>query len=314
MDPEIAGYYARGLEAERLFTWGRLERVRTQELLERFLPRAPATILDVGGGPGAYALWLAGRGYAVRLIDPVELHVAQAREASARQPDAPLAGAEAGDARALPVDDRSIDAVLLLGPLYHLPEAADRDRALREALRVLRPGGVVLAAAIALFASTIDGVRNALLDEPGFEAVVEHDLRTGVHRNPRGRPEWFTTAFFHRPEQLAGEVEAAGFALEALVAIEGVGYYAGEPDAWLDDPARRAALLRAIRRVEAEPAMLGASPHLLAVGREPWPRRLIITINSIAGGFAAKPPSPTADGCHPTAVVRILARAMLVLL
>jgi ubiquinone/menaquinone biosynthesis C-methylase UbiE len=226
VDPDIAGFYALGHEAERLFTWGRLERVRTQELLERFLPPAPATILDVGGGPCAYALWLAGRGYAVRLIDPVELHVAQAREASTRQPEAPLAGAEAGDARALPVDDRSIDAVLLLGPLYHLPVAADRDRALREALRVLCPGGVVLAAAISLFASTIDGVRNALLDE-------------------------------------------AGFALEALVAIEGVGYYAGDPDAWLDDPARRPALLRAIRRVEAEPAMLGASPHLLAVGRAP---------------------------------------------
>jgi hypothetical protein len=110
-------------------------------------------------------------------------------------------------------------------------------------------------------------VRNALLDERGFEALVEHDLRTAVHRNPEARPGWFTTAFFHRPEQLAAEVEAAGFALEALVAVEGVGYYATDPGARLDDPERRERLLRAIRRVEAEPALLGASPHLLAVGR-----------------------------------------------
>src|SRR5919107_4082052 len=103
VDPEIAGYYARGLEAERLFTWGRLERVRTQELLERFLPRAPATILDVGGGPGAYALWLAGRGYAVRLIDPVELHVPQARGASAGDGGPPPARGAAGGARAAPL-------------------------------------------------------------------------------------------------------------------------------------------------------------------------------------------------------------------
>jgi SAM-dependent methyltransferase len=266
VDPEIAGFYALGHEAERLWTWGRLERVRTQELLARFLPPAPATVLDVGGGPGAYAVWLAHRGYAVRLVDPVELHLEQAREASARQPDAPLAGVEYGDARALAAADASVDAVLLLGPLYHLPDAADRDRALREARRVLRPGGVVLAAAISLFAPTIDGIRNAKLDEPGFEAVIEHDLRDGLHRNPDGRPDWFTTAFFHRPEQLAAEVEAAGFGLEALVAIEGLGHYAREPAAWLDDP-RREALLRAIRRVEAEPALLGASPHLLAVGR-----------------------------------------------
>jgi ubiquinone/menaquinone biosynthesis C-methylase UbiE len=269
MDPEIAAFYALGLEAERLSTWGRLERVRTQELLERFLPPAPATVLDVGGGPGAYALWLARRGYAVWLVDPVDLHLEQAREASARQPEAPLAAIEQADARALRAADASADAVLLLGPLYHLTEAADRDSALREARRVLRPGGVVLAAAISRFAATIDGVRKARLDEPGFEAIVEDDLREGRHRNPDGRPDWFTTAFFHRPEQLAAEVEAAGFALEALVAVKGVGEFARDPDAWLDDPRRRDVLLRAIRRVEAEPALLGASPHLLVVGRAP---------------------------------------------
>src|SRR4051794_36985064 len=109
MDPEIAAFYALGLEAERLSTWGRLERVCTQELLDRFLPPAPATVLDVGGGPGAYALWLARRGYAVRLVDPVDLHVQQAREASDRA-EAPLASIEQGDARALPAADSSADA------------------------------------------------------------------------------------------------------------------------------------------------------------------------------------------------------------
>ena len=268
MDPEIAAFYALGHEAERLWTWGRLERVRTQELLARYLPPAPASVLDIGGGPGAYAIWLARRGYAVHLLDPVELHVAQARDASGRAPDAALATAEVGDARALPAADGSADAVLLLGPLYHL-DAEDRHRALREARRVLRRGGVVAAAAISFFAPTIDGIRNAKLDEPGFEAIIEHDLVAGHHLNPDRNPGWFTTAYFHRPEQLAAEVQAAGFALDALLAIEGVGHYLAEPDAWLDDPVRREALLRAIRRVESEPALLGASPHLLAVGRAP---------------------------------------------
>jgi SAM-dependent methyltransferase len=269
MDPEIAAHYALGLEADRLSTWGRLERVRTEALLERHLPTPPATVLDVGGGPGAYAVWLARRGYAVHLIDPLELHVAQAREASARQPDAPLAGVELGDARALDVADEAADAVLLLGPLYHLPDAADRARALREALRVLRPGGVLAAAAISRFAATIDGLLKGLFDDPVFERIVERALRDGRHVNPHRRPEWFTTAFFHRPGELEAEVRAAGFALEALVAVEGVGAILPDPDAWLDDPGRRATLLRAIARVEGEPSLLGASPHVLAIGRRP---------------------------------------------
>jgi SAM-dependent methyltransferase len=271
VDPDITAHYELGLEAERLDTWGRLERERTMALLERHLPRPPARVLDIGGGPGAYAVRLAGAGYEVRLVDPVELHVAQAREASARRPEAPLAGAEIGDARALDAPDASTDAVLLLGPLYHLPDAGDRRRALAEARRVLRPGGVLAAAAISRFAPTIDGLLKRHLEDPAFEAIVEADLRDGVHRNPdpAARPEWFTTAFFHRPDEFAEEVLAAGFALEALVAVEGVGAFLADAGSWLDDPVLRERLLRALGRVEAEPSLLGASPHLLAIAVAP---------------------------------------------
>lgn len=257
-DEDITAYYDSGEEQERLSGWGRLEFVRTQELLRRYLPPAPARVVDVGGGPGAYSLWLAGLGYELRLIDPVELHVEQARAAG-------VVG-EVGDARALPLEDASVDAVLLLGPLYHLPETSDRGRALGEALRVLRPGGVVAAAAITRFASTIDGVRKGYLADPQFERIVERALHDGHHINASRRPGWFTTAYFHEPDELAGEVRRAGFDLTALVAIEGVGEWATDVDDWLDDPPRRAALLRAIERVETEPSLLGASPHLLAIG------------------------------------------------
>jgi ubiquinone/menaquinone biosynthesis C-methylase UbiE len=261
-DEEISAYYDRGEEAGRLGDWGRLERVRTQELLTRYLPPPPAVVLDVGGGPGVYAVWLAGLGYEVRLLDPMELHVSQAREAG-------VAKAQVGDARALPFADGSFDAVLELGPLYHLNEAEDRRRALEEARRVLRPGGVLAAAAITRFASTIDGLLKGLVMDPEFERIVEQDLRDGRHENPGRHPSWFTTAYFHLPDGLAAEVRAAGFDLTALVAIEGVGAWLPDIDAWLDDPARRAILLRAIARVEAEPTLIGASPHILAVGVDP---------------------------------------------
>src|SRR6185503_19281174 len=157
---DIAAFYALGLERDRLLGGqGALEFARTQVLLERYLPAPPAVIADVGGGPGRYAVWLAEHGYRVHLVDPVPLHVEQARIAARGRQGAALAGAEVGDARALRLPNESADAVLLLGPLYHLPERNERLQALAEARRVCRQGGVIIAAAISRFASTLDGLR-----------------------------------------------------------------------------------------------------------------------------------------------------------
>lgn len=112
---------------------GVLEMVRTQELLRRHLPPAPASVLDVGGGPGAHARWLSEDGYRVHLVDPVQRHLAEAEDSGC--------SVELGDARELSAADASYDVVLVLGPLYHLVEAADRRTALAEAYRVVRPGG-----------------------------------------------------------------------------------------------------------------------------------------------------------------------------
>jgi ubiquinone/menaquinone biosynthesis C-methylase UbiE len=264
LDRDIAAHYAEVPERQRLGPLN-LERVRTWELLGRHLPPPPAVVLDVGGAAGVYALPLAALGHQVHLVDPVAVHVEQAQHASGQQPQTPLASAAVGDARRLEWPDASVDAVLLLGPLYHLTDRADRVRALAEARRVLRPGGVLAAAAISRFASTCDGLLRGYLDEPGFEAIVEGDLRDGQHRNPTGRPEWFTTAYFHLPDELAGEVAEAGLRLQAVVAVEGPAWLLPDIAKRLADPARRERVLRAIRRVETEPSLLGASAHLLAV-------------------------------------------------
>jgi SAM-dependent methyltransferase len=264
LDPEIAAHYASVSEQQRLGPWSP-ERVRTWELLGRHLPPPPAVVLDVGGAAGVYALPLAAQGYQVHLVDPLARHVQQALRASAEQPDGPLASATVGDARQLDRPDASVDAALLFGPLYHLTERADRIRALVEARRVLRPGGVLAGAAISRFASTLDGLLRGYLDEPGFEAIVERDVREGQHRNPTGRPEWFTTAYFHLPEDLAQEVGEAGLRLHAVFAVEGPAWMLPDIERRLADPARRERLLAAIRRVETEPSLLGASAHLLAI-------------------------------------------------
>src|SRR5262245_42186742 len=127
-------YYNQGREQNRLLSHsGQLEFARTQELIGRYLPKPPATIYDIGGGAGIYALPLARAGYSVHLVDAMPLHIEQAGEGAKSQPDYPLAGATVGDARHLDFPDASADAVLFLGPLYHLTEAADRVTALREA-------------------------------------------------------------------------------------------------------------------------------------------------------------------------------------
>ena len=265
---EVAAYYARGLERDRLAAGpGALEFARTRTLLEQYLPPPPAVVADVGGGPGRYAVWLAERGYRVHLVDPVPLHVEQARAAARGRAGAALASAEVGDARALRLQDASADVVLLMGPLYHLPQRADRLQALAEARRVCRPGGVIIAAAISRFASTLDGLRGGYLEDPAFAAVAAGDLRDGQHRNPTDDPAYFTTAYFHRPEDLSAECSAAGLAHEATFALEGAAWLLPDLDARLGDERRRDVLLTALAALEAEPALLGVSAHLLVVAR-----------------------------------------------
>jgi SAM-dependent methyltransferase len=264
---EILDYYGQGNEEQRLTaSVGRLEWIRTWEILERHLPPPPSRVLDVGGGTGVYALPLAARGYRVHLIDPVALHVDRARTLSAAS-EAPLVGADLGDARTLDVVDSTFDVVLLLGPLYHLTTRRDRLDALAEARRVLVPGGLLLSAHISRFASACDGIRAGALRDPTFAAIVDRDLGDGVHLNPTNRVDWFTTAYFHRPEEIRSEIEEAGLRFENLLAVEGPGWMSHHLDAWIDDAAARERLLSVLRRLESEPSLIGASAHILSLAR-----------------------------------------------
>jgi ubiquinone/menaquinone biosynthesis C-methylase UbiE len=264
---EIEGYYLQSRESERLSEGrGELERLRTQAILARNLPPAPAAIFDVGGGAGIHAFPLAKQGYQVHLIDPVELHLEQAR-CYAASSGVKLESITLGDARHLDISSGSADAVLLLGPLYHLVEESDRLQALREARRILRPKGVLFAAAVCRFASLIDGLASGYFQDAEFRKIIARDLATGQHRNPMNHPAYFTTAYFHRPEDLTREVQEIGFADVQILAVEGPAWSAAQFREIWDDPAQRQSLMGFLSSMEQEPSVKGASAHLMAVAR-----------------------------------------------
>jgi len=261
LEAEILRYYQAGREAERLaapfFRW---ERIRTLDLLDRFLPPPPTVVLDVGGGAGAYAFPLAEKGYSVDLIDPVPLHIEQARERAAGRERTPR-NFQVGDARAIPCPDGAARAVLLFGPLYHLTQRHDRLTAIRETHRVLGARGVLMAVAISRFASALDGIGRGLIRDPRFVEIVLQDLATGQHRNETENFDYFTTAFFHHPDELKMELMEGGFRDPKLCAVEGPLWTVPESSS-AEEQNRLVTIMRAM---ESEPTLIGASAHIMAV-------------------------------------------------
>jgi SAM-dependent methyltransferase len=264
LEPEIESYYERGEERERLTrsARGRLEFARTQDLLRRKLPGEGLDVLDVGGATGIHSKWLAEDGHRVTLIDPVASQVKIASEL-------PGVTAVVGDARELPWDDASFDAVLLMGPLYHLMDREHRVQAIAEARRCARPGGIVAAATINRTAGWSDwllaktkGIDKGFTTEGSLRILREGDLRY-YDQNV------FTTAYLHHPGEVASEFADAGLGGAAQYAVQGFPGYIPELEKLIDDPENREHLMEGLRVIEAEPSLLGASNHLLTVATIP---------------------------------------------
>ena len=246
---------------------GVLEFALNSRTIAAYLP-AGATVLDIGGGPGRYARWLAARGHRVTLADPSPALLTLARE---HTPTAgpTLAAIVEADARDLGRwDAGSFDAVLALGPFYHLTEAANRARAAAELARVIPPSGLLFAALmprLAFLRRTIaDPVERRHLAAPDFVARV---LADGVFINDV--PGRFTGGYGFRTEEIAPFFAAHGFAQLALFASESIapdlqGQLAELARA---DPATYEATIDALLAVAAEPSILGMASHLLYVGR-----------------------------------------------
>jgi SAM-dependent methyltransferase len=267
LDPRILEYYEASWDEDTRIRSGinELELIRTREIVERFLPDHGLRVLDVGGAAGVHAEWLLESGHSVVLIDPVPRHIAEAESALG---DAADFSAQVGDGRHLEFEDDSFDVVLLLGPLYHLPDRYDRLTCWNEAMRVLRPGGWVFAAVISRFASLFSGLSEDVIFDPVFRGVVLQDLLDGHHENPPGQ-DFFTTAYFHHPDEARTEAEEVGLSVEAVLGVEGIASWIPRLAKSWADPERREIIIEAARTIESEPTLLGLGPHLLVVATNP---------------------------------------------
>ncbi|HEY8928337.1 MAG TPA: class I SAM-dependent methyltransferase [Mucilaginibacter sp.] len=263
IDAAVADFYNKSEEDSRLqLGLGPLEFERNKNLIGRYLPKNKKLIIaDVGGGPGHYAKWLSAQGHEVILIDPVEKHIRQAKQkvkSSKTTFEALL-----GEARDLPIKDKSADLVILHGPLYHLPHLDDRLKALTEAKRILNPGGIVLGFAITHSASTVAALLAGMIYKPEIWQMCLNELNTGAHEPPAAMPGMLAQGFFHKPSVLLQEFHAAGFMPKKTFAVEGMAWLDGSFFVNWADQKKRERMLELISLTESDPELLCFSPHIM---------------------------------------------------
>ncbi len=267
IEPTITEFYTDHAEDSRLqIGLGPLEFERNKLLMGRYLQTDGLAIADVGGGTGHYSAWLSDLGHRVTLIDPVAKHIEQAKRKAKRSSN----GFDCllGEARQLPFDNTSVDLIILHGPLYHLQQQADRLLALKEAYRVLKPGGVVLGFAITHAASAVAALHSSMIHQPQVFSMCRSELLTGHHEPLEGTPGMLPRAYFHRPSLLVEEIEAAGFATTGLYAVEGLAWMDGQFFQSWADAAKRARLLELVGLTETDQELLCFSPHIMIAGKK----------------------------------------------
>ena len=261
---KVENHYDKSADRE----WNRLLKHRTEfavtmRALVDYLPSPPVDILDIGAGPGRYALELAKIGYKLTLVDisRVSLDLAKQKAAEANVDFTAIIQSNATNISGL--SDDSFDSVLLFGPLYHLIEKEERKAAVMEACRVLRPGKLLFAAFITRFAP----FRHSASEE--IDWVINNNdyawklLDNGKHV----KGEQFPSAYFSHPDEIQPLMEECGFQTKVLMGCEGiVAGHENQVNQLKGDDWEKWVELN--YNLGQEPSLFGASDHLLYVGQK----------------------------------------------
>jgi SAM-dependent methyltransferase len=252
---KLRAWYADGAEWARLESdEGWLEHRRTLDLIARHIP-VGSRVLDLGGGPGRYALHLAARGDVVTLVDLSPELVAQAarRLAEAGHTATTLVG-DAADLSNVP--GALFDAVLALGPLYHASDSDELAVFIQQIAAVLRPGGVLLAAFIPRISGISDFIARAAADPTRLTPGVLADALT------TGR---LSETFFAHPEDMAAALEPA-FEAVTIASLRGLGAGYGAQLRALEGLPAFAEVLAVIETTATRADVIGLGWHAVAVG------------------------------------------------
>lgn len=150
---------------------GMIEFLTTMRYVEKYLKQGDK-ILEIGAGTGRYAHALAQKGYAVDAVELLEHNIEVFKQNTL--PGEPVSVRQGNALDLTDFEDDTYDITLLLGPMYHLYTAEDQRRALTEALRVTRPGGVVFAAYCGSDATAIQFCfGKGMFKEPRYRALAD---------------------------------------------------------------------------------------------------------------------------------------------
>ncbi len=276
VDSSALTYYESGFEHNRLKTGiGLIEFERTKEILLENLPKPPAVIYDIGGAYGEYSWWLASLGYEVHLFDLFPKNIELSKVLGKEYPDCRLASAEVCDAISVPRESKSADAVLLMGPLYHITDYNERISAIKESRRLLKDDGVLFTAALTPYSVLLHNITvydpfgenpNKTLEDPDFIKMVEREVKDGNHINPDNTIySGIGSAHLHTAKELRAELFDAGFEESTIHGVMGGAWLARDIDKLWENEASRNALMNTVRLLDTCEEIIGLAGHLLSV-------------------------------------------------
>lgn len=251
---------------EKYDEWNRLERHKvefeiTKKYLDKYIPEG-SRILDIGGGPGRYSIYLSTKGHKVTLLDLAPKHIEVAKEKAAEN-KVELQDYIQGNA--LELDKYNLgqfDVILLMGPLYHLISEADRKKSVEDALKHLKPGGILIASFISVYAPFIDTIKNSIEQ---FENADEVLCYFDDGENKDG--EEFTTAYFIKPEEAQKFMSEFNIEQLAFVGMEGLSSVVEQKINELPEEKFKE-YIKVLYALSQDVHIFGSCEHYLYVGRK----------------------------------------------
>jgi SAM-dependent methyltransferase len=259
---DIRAYYDACVEKENI----RLERHQqerdiTWRYLDKYLPPL-GTVLEIGAATGVYTIPLAKKGYRVTAVDISPNSIEACKKRAVEEGLEDRVTCFVADARELGcVPGTSYDAVLLMGPLYHLVEKLDREKAMREAYVRLRQGGVVFSTFVSRY-----GIWGMIMTELPQLIDRQEDLRSVLEKGKDVKvPEGGFRGYFAAPEEIIPLHEKAGFKTLVLAGVEPANTVSDEAYKNLEGEKRKL-WLELLFTISTQPSIIGASDHLLYIG------------------------------------------------